>query len=238
MNLILKLYACCIPVKGFTRSLICDLQQMRYDFIPNALFEILTTHRSLTIEEIKKTFEHKHDKTIDEYIDLLQRKDYGFLCTPEDGVRFPELPLDWLSPGKITNCILDIPFKIDLDYNYIVDQLDYLGCEAVQLRLFFQPEWNKLKNVLNAFSRSRVRHIDILMEYNNNISKNMHQELFDAYPRIYFISLFNSPESKIEDSPGSNYCIHYIKKNISGPGTVVVSTLHSLYQIPVFLRNR
>ncbi len=46
-NQYLKLFACCIPVKGQSRSIICDLQRYNFDFIPNDLFDLLDKQASL-----------------------------------------------------------------------------------------------------------------------------------------------------------------------------------------------
>ncbi|HEY4572343.1 MAG TPA: hypothetical protein VIJ26_00200 [Thermoanaerobaculia bacterium] len=39
---VFQLFACCLPVKGARRSLLCDVQRQAFQFIPNGLYEILT----------------------------------------------------------------------------------------------------------------------------------------------------------------------------------------------------
>ena len=47
-----KLYANCIPVKGASRSIICDIQRIRYHFITNDLFDILLNKASWQLKDI------------------------------------------------------------------------------------------------------------------------------------------------------------------------------------------
>ncbi|NVO08804.1 MAG: hypothetical protein HXX16_02475 [Bacteroidales bacterium] len=47
-----QLFSCCIPVKGYLRSALYDLQRKNYLFIPNSLFEILANHTSKTFDEV------------------------------------------------------------------------------------------------------------------------------------------------------------------------------------------
>ena len=44
----LMLYSNCIPVKGYSRSVICDLQMQNYFFIPNSLYKVLTKKKTKT----------------------------------------------------------------------------------------------------------------------------------------------------------------------------------------------
>ena len=55
----IKLYANCIPVKGFNRSVICDLQRSDIKLIPNDLFELLS-FQDIKISEIKA--KHNNDE--------------------------------------------------------------------------------------------------------------------------------------------------------------------------------
>lgn len=58
-----KLFANCIPVRGYSNSIICDLQKGKYIPIPNELYDILLLCNSnLNISEIKKKYPKKDDK--------------------------------------------------------------------------------------------------------------------------------------------------------------------------------
>ncbi|WP_264537364.1 hypothetical protein [Flavobacterium sp. N1736] len=59
------LFADCIPVKGFNRSIICDTKNNKFYFIPNGLYDILEIYNGKTIEEIKENFKHQYDEIID-----------------------------------------------------------------------------------------------------------------------------------------------------------------------------
>ena len=78
MNKKIKLFANCIPVKGINRSVICDLQKGEVKVIPNDLYDILEKYESHTVDEIKKEYENKYDKVIDEYIDFLLLDEFIF----------------------------------------------------------------------------------------------------------------------------------------------------------------
>src|SRR5262245_29051527 len=75
-----RLFACCRPVRGARRSVICDLQRGTFVFIPNGLYDILTEHQTQTVDAIKALYEHRYDDVIDEYFAFLIEHEYGFWC--------------------------------------------------------------------------------------------------------------------------------------------------------------
>lgn len=83
-NSVVKLYANCIPVKGARRSLICDLHYRTYEFIPNALYDILTQYKNKSIAYIKQQYTEQYHGIIDEYFVFILNQNLGFECDEEE----------------------------------------------------------------------------------------------------------------------------------------------------------
>src|SRR3954465_9653925 len=132
-HLYFHLFANCIPVKGVNRSVICDLQQNSFEFIPNELFFILTKQSKKTVQEIKAYFDNAYDEIIDEYFDFLIQKKVGRWITKLDK-GLTDLDLSYEVPNTITNCIIDFDKTSNHPLSKIVSELDELICQAVQLR--------------------------------------------------------------------------------------------------------
>ena len=75
---IFTLFACCIPVKGATRSIICDIQRQHFDFIPNALYQLLTDHKQQSYGAIVAHYGDENEAVIAEYFQFLAASEYGF----------------------------------------------------------------------------------------------------------------------------------------------------------------
>ena len=65
----IRLFACCIPVKGYRRSLLCDLQRSKVKLIPNELFDLLDQHQNNTINELLHKYPG-YEENINEYINF------------------------------------------------------------------------------------------------------------------------------------------------------------------------
>ena len=144
---VFSLFACCLPVQGARRSLVCDLQRQSFQFIPNGLYEILTEHAGKTAAGIKAAYDHEYDEEIDEYFEFLLGHEFGFWCA--DPERFPALDLTWEAPERITNAILDVDRRSDHDYAKIFRELDDLGCKALELRCFESVPLPELRRILD-----------------------------------------------------------------------------------------
>jgi SPASM domain peptide maturase of grasp-with-spasm system len=194
-----KLFANCIPVKGARRSIICDLQLRRYDFIPNGLYHILTTMKNQSVAEIKAVFDSSQHDTIDKYFGFLLEREYGFLCTEAD--LFPDLDLTWVSPEHITNAIVDVNEESNHPFESIFSQLDSLNCKALQLRFFSAVTLGDLQRILNLTLRGGLRHIDLLLRYCEGFSDEALLLVCSDHQRISRIVIHSSPESRSIAAP-------------------------------------
>lgn len=196
-----KLFANCIPVKGFTRSIICDLQRRDYEFIPNSLYELLTYCGDYSVEEIKQNYSES-ESIIEEYFDFLIKKEYGFFCSRDEIKLFPKLDTAYHNPSKITNAILDFDTDSTYDLSKIISELDQLGCKAVQLRFFDVMPIESIKSILAKFFDCKIRHIDLLVKYDEaQTSADMWENILQEHPRVVFVVIYNSPvDSTLEFS--------------------------------------
>ena len=74
----LKLFANCIPVKGISRSLICDLQRNDYELIPTSLCEILLRFTVFDLMDLLAVYGESEKETLTEYIKFLENNSFGF----------------------------------------------------------------------------------------------------------------------------------------------------------------
>ncbi len=68
-----RLFSPCIPVKGWQRSIIADLNRHQIVYIPNVLFEILEFGYDRTWGEILKKYGESNREILENYFEYLQR---------------------------------------------------------------------------------------------------------------------------------------------------------------------
>lgn len=209
-----RLHANCIPVKGASRSTICDLQRQRHILIPNGLHEILTAHRDSTVDEIKAAYDHQHDDVIDEYFEHLIQQGVGFWC--DDPEAFPELSLEWDRPERITNALIDVDDDSTHDYASIFSQLDDLFCKAVQLRFYSPVDADGVSDVLQHSADGRLRSIEVLMPAASWDIPAL-ASLAESYPRLSRIYLYGADETRRMTLNPHNTHLVWHEEVVDGP---------------------
>ncbi len=232
-----KLFGNCIPVKGATRSVICDMQRNRMRFIPNLLYDILTSQNNKTVEETKKTYDGQYNAGIDAFFDLLIKEEWGPLTNEPEC--FPELNLEWDSPFKITNAIVDVGENSKHDFKEIISQLNDLACEALQIRCYREVTESELYEFIAPAYDSRLKSIELLLKYNEKITKGYLTELILKHKRIRHIIIHSSPFNETFKLEEQLFIAVYSKQAIDSCSHCgVISQSYFAANIPLFTESQ
>jgi len=234
-----KLFAHCIPVKGVNRSLICDLQRKSFELIPNILFEIVTTYEGKTIKYIQDIYGTENIQAINDYFDFLIEKEFIFFCDEEEISFFPKMSLEWLSPVKITNAIIDFNKNTNthLYMGKIAYDLNILGCTVLELRFYDEVQVNTISEILEHFENHRVRMINLIVKYNTNLLASI-SDLCFKYQRVNFVYFHSAPEEKSELLNTSFTYVTFIEKILAGHECCgVITPMHFRSNVQNFTEN-
>lgn len=195
--MVYKLFSCCIPVKGYRRSIVVDTQRSDYFIIPNGLCDILVDYGYYSPKEIKNEVGLEFVDIIEEYFDYLNRNDLIFECEFKEINRFPKIDLGWEEPHYVINSIIDINERSQHDFEKIFAQLNELMCKHIEIRFFTQTTTNYLSKILEYTNNRCFHSIDIILPYNSNVSCDDLKSLFVTYQRVTNIVIYNSPDNRI-----------------------------------------
>ena len=207
----IKLFASSIPVKGITRSIICDIQRRSYLFIPNDLCDILLAHDGKSLSKIKEIYSNQFDSIIDDYFQFLFDKEHIFYTDIPNS--FPKLSLEWYDPFEVNNAIIDVDENFDFDK--ILTQLNSLKCKFLEIR--FWKDFN-YDEVLKFVEKEKLifHSIGFIIPYSVNIKEEHLKNLFYNYPRVAYFIITNTPEpNSIQQQNNKDVKIIYIKEKIS-----------------------
>jgi len=196
MSTYFKLFANCIPVRGYKRSIICDLQLNRFIYIPNKIFAILHENKAKEInyQQLLKKFDDK-TQGLKRFVNYFIENNYGFITeNPND---FPELDLSWDYPSKITNAIIDLSHNSKYNIHKFLKEINELGTPAIQLRFFNKIKWEEILQLLvyidkNDFS---FESIEIIAPYNPKF-KHVFRKLSDYNSMVVSTIIYGSTINK------------------------------------------
>jgi SPASM domain peptide maturase of grasp-with-spasm system len=192
MKTYFKLFACCIPVKGFGRSVIYDVQRNAFEHIPNLLHELLQECRTSSIEELEYQYASEDYEGLVKFLNYLIAHEYGFWTTsPEE---FPDMPVQWDYPGTISNAIVEYDTAASpYDLFALLRELDQLGCQYLQLRIFGKGSFQLLEDVASCIAASVLKVADIVIPCWDAPDLNAIFGLMKAQHRIIPLSLYRCP---------------------------------------------
>jgi SPASM domain peptide maturase of grasp-with-spasm system len=158
-----KIHSCCIPVKGISRAMICDLQRCSYLFLPNEVVDIIVQHDGQKLTQLINAAVGELKEIIDDCIQFLLDEEYIFLCdNPES---FPKIDLTYETPEIINNAIIDFEYYSQHDCNEILVQLEDLGCKFLEIRIYHKNNLEIIRNILDISRKTRLRNIDFFIPF-------------------------------------------------------------------------
>lgn len=215
----LILVANCFPVRGYKRSIICDTERHKYEFIPNSLYDFIYKYNKRKVAEIKDDFKNSEQwNIVQSYLTFLEQKEFIFYSDKPE--LFPDIEIKWESPLHITNSIIDFDGSSDHDLKKIIEELSELYCEGIEFRDFFGMSVSQIRELVDFTKDSTMRSVYLLLKYNGPYPDVFFEDLIRGNRRIMSVIIHSTPENfeppEIEsDDQGNWYNITYIKQKLS-----------------------
>lgn len=203
-----SLFANCIPIAGWTRTTIYDLQMNRYKTVPLFLQNILISSKSKPLKALLQSLKVNERKYVLEYIELLVEEGFGFFTNNPES--FPDLPLDWDRPTIISSAIIDCTGQ-KINTPRIGELITKLYCEVVQI--YIKDNFTGLEELLTGLDNSWVKSIEIFTEFNSNNDEII--AICNKHDRVSVVHFMQSPEGyKYEGKSSYKVIYDEIKEDI------------------------
>jgi SPASM domain peptide maturase of grasp-with-spasm system len=199
MNKYFHLFSCCVPVKGYKKAVICDLQRNIIQPIPVPLYDLLSekdTSEIRTVEEITQIYGVKDKQLIEEYLTFLYHNQFGYTTDsplPSLQINFDEYD----ETINITNAIVDFDQHSQHTLKHIIPQLSELNCFAIEIRYYHQISRERLEEDLHTVSHSTIHVAEVLVEYGSGFSLEKVLEIKEINPILRKITISNSLENTV-----------------------------------------
>lgn len=192
-----QLFANCLLVKGASRSTICDLQKNEVFILPNEIAEIIERLNNKTsINSIKKEFLEEDIATIDESIEFLINKNFGFYCDLEEFELFPKLDTSYKTANKLNDIIVELDYFDFEKLKKIKHLAATTSCKSVHIVTYFSLNKIKLEVILELFKLKTLSTIEIITKYDSSHDKTLFEGLQKKNPRFKKVILYGSPFSE------------------------------------------
>lgn len=238
-----SLFSTCVPVQGYSRSIIYDLNRSTFYYVPNSLVEVLVKLRTCNLHTLQKEYNTNDWIIIKEYLKFLQTNELGFYLKLEDIKKFPKLDLKWDFPEIITNIIVELS-NFNTHFLTIINKnIELLGCSALEIRITGRMKISEIFEILSLYETSIVQTIDIFILNNSFLMSDIIK--LKTNNRIREIIIFNYSENLRNEN------IFFFKKNpfttrktnkyffftINVPFFTEAQTLNTYFNRKIFISN-
>ncbi|NOU17740.1 MAG: grasp-with-spasm system SPASM domain peptide maturase [Bacteroidales bacterium] len=193
-----KLFSCCIPVKGYLRSALYDLQRKNYLFIPNSLLDILTNYSGKTFDEVLQLVDDEREQ-VEKYFSYLLENEFIFLCEKEDLENFPPLNQSWESSAGVNSIIIDIDGCSNYDYTNIANDISRLRSKVIQLRIFSIKGKKEIADIINIFSKIDTKNLEVIFPNKEGVNVEFIKEIIDRNSKVTSLFITDSPNKELSD---------------------------------------
>ena len=203
-------FSTCFAVKGHNRSLILDLQRRTFVSIPNTMYEIIDLFNSKkSIEEIIAFYGIENSEVINEYVDYLLDKEFGFIADYEEFDNFPAMEKSFEVPSLITNSIIEIS-QINLrNLKKIIQNLNDFNCTHVQFISYDKISLHDFITILKEAEESDFKSIQFILKFSDEIFEFLPQ-IINYNKRVTEILFHSSEDNTDKVIPATNFYINFL----------------------------
>lgn len=193
-NYFLYFPANCIPIKGYNRSCIYDLNRKKEILIENEMYNFILRLNNINSDDLAN-----FSKTEEEYLKFMYENDLLLKVPIELKNNFPAYDDSYHIAFHLNNSILDIDNNSTLENISIIESL---GCLYIQLRILELIQFINLQKLKSQLENSSFRYIEIILDFCFFESELI--STFQSIPQVMCIFLINSPPNARNDLINNN----------------------------------
>lgn len=214
-NSFFKFYDLCVPVKGYKKGAIYDLQRSNFFDIPNSVINMLKENEGKRISELYTDYGDSKD-LVTKYLSVLIENEVIFITNELD--RFPGPNFEFKKPYFLDILFVEIN-KLQKSKLQVLDKINSLGCIQLVLVTNGEVDLNLLEKILHIVGKSKLQIISLISEYGVG-DKNV-IEIQSKNFRLRDITFYNANEELCNKEEK----IFYKKTNLYKTLTRTISSL-------------
>ncbi|SHM11564.1 SPASM domain peptide maturase, grasp-with-spasm system [Chryseobacterium carnipullorum] len=207
-----NLFSNILVTKGASRILISDLQRNTSDLYPLELHEVIEGLKNQSIENILKVYDAESRLFIREYIDMLLKKEYGFMTDGDWDKNFPPLSYTFYEPHEISNVFIEINDIAVLDK--IKQSVENLGVKHLVIYCHNKLSLKEFQDIDDQFKGSVLNGIEIFSPFHDDVNENFISSLHQTLNRIYSLVFHSCPKFPVKSKDIFRFSLQFSRENL------------------------
>lgn len=207
-----NLFSTILITKGSTRILISDLQRNVSELYPLELHEIIVGLKSHSIEDIMANYDEESKEIVQNYINLLLEKEYGFVTENDWDRNFPPLSYEYHEPSAITNLFIEMD---DIGIlKKIYPSMENLAAKHLVIYSLKPLTVQEFIEIDQIFKTSVLSGIEIFSPFHQEVNLSFIQALQKNTVRIYSLIFYNCSKPPFKAKDEYRFSLHFVKDDL------------------------
>lgn len=207
-----NLFSNILITKGATRILISDLQRNVSELYPLELYEMIEEMKNHSLEDILQDYDDESRPIVQEYINLLLEKEYGFVTENDWDRNFPPLSYEYHEPSAITNLFIEME-DIEL-LKKIKPSVENLGIKHLVIYSLKPLTINEFIEIDDTFKTSVLSGIEVFSPFHQETNLSFIQALQKNTVRIYSLIFYNCSNPPFKAKDEYRFSLNFLKDDL------------------------
>lgn len=207
-----NLFSNIIITKGVNRVLFSDLQRNVSELYPVELFELVEGLKKTSIEELFNQYDSVSKVMLQEYLDILLDKEYGFITLNDWDFNFPAMSTTYNDYSTISNLFIELN---DLSLlNNIRQSIEDL---SVKYLVVFCERTLQIEDFIlidNYFDKSSLVGIEIYAPFSKEINKDFINQINEKTFRIYNLVFYDCKSKPFKSHYNFKFSLDFTKEKL------------------------
>ncbi|WP_294287287.1 grasp-with-spasm system SPASM domain peptide maturase [uncultured Chryseobacterium sp.] len=202
-----NLFSNILITKGAMRILISDLQRNISELYPTELHDLIEELKTASVEGALEHYDQESRLVVQEYLDLLLEKEFGFLTQNDWDKNFPPLSQDYQEVSVISDIFVELHDLSVFDtLQHSIENLEIKHLVIFCPKTLMPEEFVEIDRI---FSDSTLETIEIFSQFHNTVDLDFIQALDKSTSRIYSLVFYSCPETPFNVADDFRFTISF-----------------------------
>ena len=190
INKKIKLFSCCLPVKGINRGIVIDFKRKIFHVFSNEIIDVVDEYSNKSIYTIFQDFK-KSKSILKKYINYFVENEIVVISNETEN--FIDISTEFLKPFELDTVTLELDKNAAKYLIPLNEQLDLLGISCLKV-ILKRNNIGTLQKLLAIISNSKIQTITLFVEHETDIETDI-APIKNGQPRINEIIYYNVENS-------------------------------------------
>jgi len=208
-----NLYSDIFITKGYNRILISDLGRNSSKLYPLELYELIAELKSTSIDRVLENYDPESKIIIQEYLDYLLEREYGFITKEDWDRNFSPLSYEYQDYQPISNLFIEVE-KLTISET-LIQSIANLGIKHLAVFCRSAASLQELISFDNAFENTPLEGMEITSAYTTELTEDSFALLQRQSQRIYHLQFYQCQEIPLVSNTEGRFTLDFTKDTLA-----------------------